>query len=760
MLCRLRPACVLSAVTLLALGAGACRADPEVAKRQYLKSGDAFVAARQFREAVVQYRNALQQDPRFGEARLKLADTYAQLGEAGRALREYSRAADLLPDNVDAQMKAAGALMSAQQFEEARVHARRALQLEPKNANAQILLGNALAGLKDFDRALKEVEQALKLDPSSAFGYTTLASIQAARGDVSEAEKTFRAAVETHDSRADVHIAFANFLWTQNRMAEAQSELTRAVSLEPRNLLANRALAALYLSTGRTAEAEKPLKVLADIDSMPGAPMKLALADYYVSRNRLDDAARLLGELTKRSDAATSARTRAAVIEYTRAGQAAGHRRIDEVLKAAPKNVPAMLVKARFLMTEQKLDEAIEFARRAVVADRTSVQARFTLATLYRAAGDVDRAIPAYEGVLALNSGVTAAWVELVQLTLAQGLSDQALERAQEAARQLPSDPDIQFVLARSLLAAGQVERAGEITRDLAARYPSSAGVLVTLAETQARMQDEKGAERSLARAFEIDSGNLEAAAALAALDLQRKRPAAARARAAAVLHRSPKSAAAHVFAARVAAAAGDGQGAERYLETALQLDASSIEAYDLLGRLYAGQNKLEEARTRFEALITKQQNSVVAHTMLALIDDIQGRAPEARRRYEHILQIDSGALLACNNLAYIYAEENAQLDVALRLAQRARLRRPDAPQVADTLGWVYYRKGLARQAVPLFEQAAAQQPQNATYQYHLALAYRDSGDARNARAAFEQVVALGPKSPEAAEARAALAAK
>src|SRR5262245_16754135 len=143
MLCRLRPACVLSMFTLLALGAGACRADPEVVKREYLKSGDAFVAARQFREAVVQYRNALQQDPRFGEARLKLADTYAQLGEAGRAVREYSRAADLLTDNVDAQMKAAGALMSAQQFEEARVRARRALQLEPKNANAQILLGNA-----------------------------------------------------------------------------------------------------------------------------------------------------------------------------------------------------------------------------------------------------------------------------------------------------------------------------------------------------------------------------------------------------------------------------------------------------------------------------------------------------------------------------------------------------------------------------------------------------------------------------------------
>src|SRR5262245_36695596 len=65
-------------VPLLALGA--CSKNPEVAKKEFLASGDALVAQGKLSEAIVQYRNAVQQDPRFGEARLRLADTYAKQG--------------------------------------------------------------------------------------------------------------------------------------------------------------------------------------------------------------------------------------------------------------------------------------------------------------------------------------------------------------------------------------------------------------------------------------------------------------------------------------------------------------------------------------------------------------------------------------------------------------------------------------------------------------------------------------------------------
>ena len=65
------------------------------------------VEQKKYAEAVVEYRNAIQQDPKFGMARYKLAETYMQLNQPAEAFREYMRAADLLPDNVEAQVKAA-----------------------------------------------------------------------------------------------------------------------------------------------------------------------------------------------------------------------------------------------------------------------------------------------------------------------------------------------------------------------------------------------------------------------------------------------------------------------------------------------------------------------------------------------------------------------------------------------------------------------------------------------------------------------------
>ena len=121
-------------------------------------------------------------------------------------------------------------------------------------------------------------------------------------------------------------------------------------------------------------------------------------------------------------------------------------------------------------------------------------------------------------------------------------------------------------------------------------------------------------------------------------------------------------------------------------------------------------------------------------------------------------MRIDPNAAVACNNLAYIYAEHGGNLDLAVQLAQRARQKLPDAPQITDTLGWVYYRKDLAQLAVPMFQDAVVKLPKSATYRYHLALAYQAMGDKKKAREAFTEVIATNPESKEAGDARKALA--
>src|SRR4030095_1769936 len=120
---------VRAAVFIGAFLVAGCGKDPEVAKREFLKSGEEFIAQKKYPEAIIQLRNAVQQDPRFGEARKKLAVAYLLTGDSANAYREAIRAADLLPNDAQAQVNAGQMRLASRQFEEAQILADKALAL-------------------------------------------------------------------------------------------------------------------------------------------------------------------------------------------------------------------------------------------------------------------------------------------------------------------------------------------------------------------------------------------------------------------------------------------------------------------------------------------------------------------------------------------------------------------------------------------------------------------------------------------------------
>ena len=128
--------CVFLISAVIALTTVSCSHDRQKLKRQYSESGDRFVAKKDYREAIIQYRNAISQDASFGEARFKLAAAYEAAGDLRNALQEYVRAADLMPDNVDAQLHAGKLLVAAGQYPEAKARAVAALEKDHRRADA------------------------------------------------------------------------------------------------------------------------------------------------------------------------------------------------------------------------------------------------------------------------------------------------------------------------------------------------------------------------------------------------------------------------------------------------------------------------------------------------------------------------------------------------------------------------------------------------------------------------------------------------
>ena len=737
-----RPAVIHHSIALVVcIFATGCSGNPTELRQKYLASGDKYFAEAKYAEAAIEYRNAVHYDKKSGEAHLKLAESYARVDQPAKAFREYIRAADLLPEDVDVQLKAGAALLLAGKYDEAKARAEGVLK-RGQNVRALLLLGNAMAGLKDVDGAIAEVEEAISLDPVGIQPYTNLGALQLARGDRAAAERTFRKAVEIAGHDVSARLALGNFFWSTGRMAEAEEQFRKAWTLNDKDLRAARAMTLVLIASNRLREAQPYLERVAEL--APGARTKLALSDYYVVLGQKEKAITVLQSLSETVAVATDARARLSAIDYMSGRKEQAHARLDELLASDGVNLRARLLKARLLEEDGLHDAALEVARKAAEKHADAPAARYVLGLLLEARGESGAAQTEYRAVLELNPRAVPAQLRLSNLALAAGARDQAVQYAAQAVKGQPSSPDAHLALARALLARGEYAAAERELAGFAERFPNAPQVQVVIGTLHSKKGNSTEARKAFERALTADAGAAEALAGLIALDAGQGNLAAARLRLQKQLDAKPDHPGLMMVAARLYALDRDWPRSEATLRRVIELDPQNLSAYATLGQLYIAQGKVDAARQEFETVAHKNPNSVAAPTMIATILHQQNRLADTLPWYERALKADPNAAVAANNLAWLYAEgHGGNLDLALKLAQTAAEQLPDNAEISDTLGWVYYRKGLAALAIAPLARSVELSPQNPMYHYHLGLAYAQEGRRDRARKALERALSL-----------------
>jgi len=717
--------------------------DPDKQKVRHLEQGDQYAAEKRDKFAVIEYSSAVKLDPKFGEARFKLAQTYERMNNLRAAIPEYVRAADSLPDHREAQVKATQMLLLAGQFENAKARAAGLLAKDPKNVEALLLHANAMAALRDPAGAIAQIEEALKVSPDNSQAFVSLGAVRMQAGAAKEAEAAFRQAVALAPSSVDARLALANFLWAAGRMPEAEATIKEALAKDPRHLLGNRMLSVLYLATGRTKEAEQPLKSVADISNAPAA--RFQLADYYLNVGRTKDAASLLTSLSADTGTFAEAEERLAALDYAEGRVAGAHTRLDALITRVPNYPPALAMKARWLARENKLDEALDRAKAATAADPQSAEAHFALAIVHDRRKEVAAAVKSYQDVLRINPRAAAAQVELSRLSLATGDGTAALRYAEQARQAEPLNLAAGVAMARSLAASGNLVRAEAEIAKLLTQAPNAAAVHAVNGALQASRNNTDAARSSYERALELSPGLLEALGGLTYLDVKAKASGRAIARLEAEIASRPTNAPLLALLAQAYSASGEPAKAEQALRRAVSVDPGYVQGYTQLAQLYIQQRRLDEARAEFESIVRRDPSAIGARTMVGMLLEAQGRRDEARKSYEATVSGTEDAPVAANNLAFIYADQGTNLDRALELATSAKQALPDDPNVDDTIGWVYYKKGLPSLAVRPLEDSLRKLPDTAEVLYHLGMTYAKLGDKAKARDALGRALKLNP---------------
>ncbi len=130
------------------------------------------------------------------------------------------------------------------------------------------------------------------------------------------------------------------------------------------------------------------------------------------------------------------------------------------------------------------------------------------------------------------------------------------------------------------------------------------------------------------------------------------------------------------------------------------------------------GDNQLWGKALEDTAAIVKD-NAMVAAAKGVYLEAV-GQKEAAMSSYREALRLQPNFPQALNNLAYLIVDSGGDLEAALDMAKRARDRLPESSEVADTLGYIYARKGWADVAVVLLKSSLLKEPANENTRKHM----------------------------------------
>ena len=194
---------LLSSLILIFALLGGCSRDPNVRKQKYFASGTSYFKQEKYREAAIQYLNAIQVDPSYGDAHYQLAQCYLKLEVWSGAYQELLRTVDLQPDNLKARVSLGDLLLGARDFQGAQDQAELILKKDPNNVEGHMVLANAYAAQgKNLETSLREMQLAIQLDPGRPESYLNLARLYAIEGDAPKARAILLELLKEHPGHA------------------------------------------------------------------------------------------------------------------------------------------------------------------------------------------------------------------------------------------------------------------------------------------------------------------------------------------------------------------------------------------------------------------------------------------------------------------------------------------------------------------------------------------------------------------------------
>ncbi|HUB83349.1 MAG TPA: tetratricopeptide repeat protein [Bryobacteraceae bacterium] len=764
---------------LIVLTLVSCRRDPNVAKKHYLESGNKYFEHGRYKNAAIQYQNAIKNDRKYGPAYYKLGLVFLKLNQPGTAIHNLRRAVELLDGNqayqeefTDAMVKLADLdirfLSNDKSVIENDVphYCDLLFKRDPNSFDGYRLTGDlnykkfALVGdsagptvaNQFLAAAMENYKRADQIKPGDVSVSMQIGIILVREKQYADAEPYFRRIIDKDKTFSPAIDDLYRLYMAQQKIPQAEELLKEAIRNNPKTPEFMERLAYHYGILGHRED------MLGELDQIKAHAKDFdavyqVVGDFYWRTGDNESALREYREGIEKDPKHKSTYQHDIIQVYLRQGKRAEAAEVNnEVLKANPKDPDAKSLAASFMLDQGDVNSALTQLQAVVTSSPDNAVAHFQLGRAYLASGRPDgreAARQQFERAIQLQPNLIQPRLGLAELQVMHGEFDAALNTVQSILQRDPGSLNAKLIQSQAYLGQKKFDASKDLLGTMLKTNPSSPQIFYQMGTQSLAEGKPKEAESAFQRAYELQPQSSQSLLGWVDAEIQEGQPDKAMSLLQDEARKAPNRIDIAFLLGTTAKREGKFQEAETYFTQVLNgLDQKSKVRADLYLQIadcyrLAGDRDTSIANLLKAREILPENETVLA--ALGVVMDQAGRSKEARQAYEACLRVDPNNAQILNNLAYLMAETNADLDLALNYAQKARGLMPNLGEITDTYGWILLKKGLAEQAIPVFQDLVTRVPTNASYRYHLAKAYAQKGDNVKATGELREALKYSP---------------
>jgi len=711
--------------------------------------------------AVIYFKNALERDGNFEDARFQLAKAYAAIGKNEQSEKEFNKVLAQNPTRDVVLLELARINNASGNGERAFNFGERYLTRNPGKAEGLEVLGISSIISKKYDDARDYLTQALNADPDRSSTKLELASVNMATGDVEKARSFLNQVVQAEPRNFRALYMMASLENGAGDDDKAASWYQRILQLDQNETVAHYKLGLLQIEKGEVDKADRAADQLIKNFPKKGDGYRLKGLVWFHKKNYGEAIASLQQSI--KLAPTLEAYHFLGLCYYGKGELESALSQFRVILDRAPEARKARLMIAQTLLLQKRTEDGIAEIKKVLAADDTDASAHNMLGSAYMSQGLFDEGMRELNRATKLDPKMVNAHLKKGAFYFSKGKNAEGETELATAVQAAPDVQNARLLLASyyhgqkktakalSVLRAGLTGGRGDAplhnaiaslhfsagnkaegvkSLEQAKRVdPSFPGSYQNLAGFHAASGDYPKATAELAALLAADPQNLRAMFGIAALsEIDGKESDALAYYRKATQTKAPEAFMALAGYHQKKGETGKALGA---LDEAIKLDPRAIAPLEAKGRLLAGQKDYRKALKIFDEvealnpeqgvalkvgtyvamkegskaieqagrLVSKRPGSARGHLLLASVHQRLHDFASAIDEANKAIKVDGESVEARLFLGSLY-QAKKENDKALAAYQGALRLKPDSVSAQFAIGALYDATGRKREAV------------------------------------------------------------